>query len=378
MRTATGGHFGSVTGRVLGVTALLAMTACGSGSGPGAASPGPSTGATGKAPPLVRARDAVDATAGHQLDVVATLRGADADRAVAVAPDGAVLLATFAADDFAHRQGAFSLLDPSTGHRTSVDVAPGPVAVDAVTSDSVVTSSLVGGRLVVVWFDRATGSSSRRVLATVPSLPGARPLPDVAVGPDRTVWFLTHVNRGEGGGSTRTQLWEAAAGAEPHLVARVTDVAVAGQALAWTDREERASGTVHVRNLADGTTSSFELPGCTAGSKSAPLGSVRGAGDLLALQAICPHAPHDRTFVARTDGTLVADLVIGEEAEPTSLGARAVAYPQFVFDVAQHRLLRLDASRYEHAPWPQTAGDLVAWRLGSGTRAGPLRIARLR
>jgi hypothetical protein len=216
------------------------------------------------------------------------------------------------------------------------------------------------------------------VLPTVPSLPGAQPLPDVGVGPDRTVWFLTHLSRGEGGGSTRTQLWEAAAGAAPRLVARVTDFAVTQDAVVWTDREDRSSGTVHVRRLADGSTTSFELPECTAGSKSAALDSALGEGDLVALQATCPHAPYDRTFLARTDGTLVADLVIGEEADPTSLGARALTYPQFVYDAVHRRLLRLDTSDYEHPPWPQASGDLVAWRLGGAAEAGHLRIVRLR
>jgi hypothetical protein len=326
--------------------------------------------------PLVVPGDAVDAVAGRDYDVVATLRGADAEQAVALAPDGAVLLVRYAAHDYA--RPTYTLLDPHTGRRTPVVVAPGLARVAAVTTDAVVTSSVVDGRLVVVWFDRASGGSVRRTLPRVPALPGARPIPIIGVTGTRTVWFLTHRNRGEGGGSTRTQLWEAPEAGRPRLVARITDFAVTADAVAWTAPVEHASGTVHVRALADGATSTFTLPRCTAGSTSAALDSVWGAGDLLALQAICPHAPYDRTFLARTDGTVVADLVINEEAQPTSLGDRALVFPSYAWDEAHRHLLRLDHSHYEHSPWPQTAGDLVAWRLGTGEEGGPLRVARLR
>ena len=256
--------------------------------------------------------------------------------------------------------------------------APGSSTVDAVTADTVVTSSVVGGRLVVVWFDRASGSTTRRTVPRVATPPRGRPLPDVGVTRDGAVWFLTYVPRGESGRSTHTQLWLAPAHGRPRLVAPVTDFAVMPGAVVWTDPAEHASDTVHVRDLADGTTSAFALPECTAGSKSAALDSVRGAGDLVALQAICNRAPYDRTFLARTDGTFVADLVINEEAEPTSLGARAVTFPSYVYDGSHHHLLRLDHSHREHTPWPQTAGDLVAWRLGTGLQGAPLRVARLR
>jgi hypothetical protein len=322
----------------------------------------------------------VEAVAGRDYDVVAALRGADAQQAVALAPDGALLLVRYAADDYSRIHPAYSLLDPRSGRRTGVVVAPGRADIAEVTADTVVTSSVIDGRLVVVWFDRASGTSVRRTLPRVPALPGARPFPLIGVTRDRTVWFLTHVNRGEGGGSPRTQLWQAPVGARPRLVARVTDFAVTADAVAWTAPVEHASGTVHVRELTDGTTSTFTLPRCTAGSKSAALESVRGAGDLLALQAICPrpHAPYDRTFLARTDGTIVADLVINDEAQPTSLGDRALVFPSYAYDEARRRLLRLDHSHWEHWPWPQTAGDLVAWRPGSGSDGGPLRVARLR
>ena len=55
-----------------------------------------------------------------------------------------------------------------------------------------------------------------------------------------------------------------------------------------------------------------------------------------------------------------------------------MTFPAYAYDPSDRRLLRLDHSRYEHSPWPQTAGDLVAWRLGTGPQGGPLRIARLR
>jgi hypothetical protein len=326
-------------------------------------------------PRVVRLSDVVDAVAGRDYDVIATLNSADAEQATALAPDGAVVLARFDARGYP----TYSLLDPSIGDRTQVDAAPGRAVIDAVTADQVVTSSVTGGRLTVVWFDRASGSSTERTLPRVPALPGAHPIPDVGVGEDRAVWFLTYASCGEAGPCTRTQLWQAAAGGRPRLVARVTDFVVTSTVVAWTDPPDRASAAVHVRDLAGGTISTLTLPRCAAGSKSAALESVLGAGDLLALNAICPHAPWTATFLVHADGKLVADVAVGEEPFPTSLGDETMALtPAYVYDVGHNRLLRLARAHYEHAPWPEAAGDLIAWRMCTGEDGGPLQIARLR
>jgi hypothetical protein len=324
-------------------------------------------------PAVVRMSDAVDAEAGRDYDVVATLRGADADDAVALAPDGVVLLAR------SDLEGPYTLYDPGTGARTQVTTAPGEPVVDAVTVDDVVTSSVVRGRLTVVWFDRASGSAFRRTLPPVAALPRARPIRDVGVSDDRTVWFFTYASNGESGPATKTQLWRAPAGGRPRLVARVTDAVVTSKVVAWTRRPDRASARFHVRDLASGVTSVVSLPpDCPTGSKTASLESVRGAGDLLALQAICRHDPETRTFLIRADGRVIADVSLGDEPLPTSMGDDTLAVsPTFVYDVRDDRLLRLNHPHYEHPPWPLAAGDLVAWRTGTGVDGGALRIARL-
>jgi hypothetical protein len=335
-------------------------------------SPGP---ASASGPPVVRLRDAVDAVAGRDYDVIGTLRGTDAEQATALAPDGVVVLARYDARDYP----TYSLFDPRTGDRTPVEAAPGRAVVDAVTADQVVTSSVTEGRLTVVVFDRASGSTTRRTLPRVPALPGAHPITDVGVSDGGTIWFLTFAPCGESGPCTHTQLWQAAAGARPRLVARVTDFAVTSDAVAWTDPPDRASATVHVRDLADGKASTFTLPRCTAGSQTAALESVLGRGELLAFDAVCRHAPWTATFLMDPDGSLVADVTVGEEPFPTSLGDDAIALtPAFVYDAGRRRLLRLARATYEHSPWPQAAGDLVAWRIGTGMDGGPLQIARLR
>ena len=71
-------------------------------------------------PRIVRLSDVVDAVAGRDYDVIATLNSADAEQATALAPDGAVVLARFDARGYP----TYSLLDPSTGDRTQVDAAP--------------------------------------------------------------------------------------------------------------------------------------------------------------------------------------------------------------------------------------------------------------
>ena len=298
-----------------GAVVVAALGGCTGGSGTG--KDAVSTPAPGSALKIVLASDSEDAVAGRDYDVVATLRGHRAEQAVGLAPDGAVVLVGYAAGDDAHSHPVFSLLEPGTGERTPVIAAPGRATLDAVTADSVVTSSVVDGRLVVVSFDRASGSVTRRTVPRAPAPPGARPLADSVLIADGAVWFLTFMSRGESGGNTHTQLWRAPASGRPRLVARVTDFAVAADAVVWTDPAGHASGTIHVRDLADGSGSTFSLPECTAGSTSAALESVRAAGSLVALQTTCPHAPYDRTFVARTDGTFLADLVINQEAQPT-------------------------------------------------------------
>ena len=248
------------------------------------------------------------------------------------------------------------------------------------TADQVVTSSVTDGRLNVVWFDRASRSSFARTLPQVQALPRAQPIAQVGVAKDRTIWFLTYASCGESGGCTHTQLWQAAAGGRPRLVARVTDFAVTSDVVAWTDRPDRASANVHVRDLAGGRTSTFALPRCVAGSKSAALESVLGGGgDLLALSAICHHAPWSATFLVHADGRLVAEVAVGDGPFPTSLGDQTMALtPAFVYDVGHARLLRLAHAHYEYPPWPETAGDLIAWRVGPGEDGGALQIARLR
>ncbi len=72
-------------------------------------------------------------------------------------------------------------------------------------------------------------------------------------------------------------------------------------------------------------------------------------------------------------------MAVGEEPFPTSLGDETMALtPSYVYDVGHNRLLRLARAHYEHAPWPEAAGDLIAWRMGTGEDGGPLQIARLR
>ena len=66
--------------------------------------------AAATAPRVVRLDDAVDAVAGRDYDVIATLNGADAEQATALAPDGAVVLVRTDAGGYP----TYTLFDPRT------------------------------------------------------------------------------------------------------------------------------------------------------------------------------------------------------------------------------------------------------------------------
>ena len=83
---------------VVGATAVALSGCVGSSNSGSHTAPGS---APISAPAIVGAGDAADAVAGRDYDVVATLRGADAEQATVLARDGVVLLVRYADHDYA-------------------------------------------------------------------------------------------------------------------------------------------------------------------------------------------------------------------------------------------------------------------------------------